>query len=99
MDNTKEIKGLQAEQKKQLIELEKCRHKIELIKAKHTKTIWEDIKYDKYKTGKAILQNADLTISLAEDSEYQRLLDRFIELEVEKQCDELTECIYIDEPI
>lgn len=97
MANKEEIKELQVKQKKNLIELEKCRHRMELIRARHTKIIWEDAKYDIYKTGKSILQNADLIINLAEDVEYQKLLDRFIELDVDRQCDDLINDVLIDE--
>ena len=68
------------------LNLNELRDKEEIIKAIHTKRIWSDQDFAKYKNGKQAekLRQAELVLSLSEDKEYQDIHRQIRELEAEQ---------------
>ena len=75
------------EERKRYAQLDKeltiLTHKLDIIVARYKKAIWMDVTFDKDR--KDILRNAELTIRLADDFEYQTLLLQLWELEAQQK--------------
>lgn len=66
---------------REYIEQAKLNNQAELIVARYTKRIWSDTAYNIYSYNQRIrLMEADLTIALSEDEEYQSISNRLREL-------------------
>lgn len=83
------ISPLTKEEKKRLASLGKERailkNKVEIIRAKHVKKIYTDPEYDTISyNARGRVQEADLTLALAEDNEFQDLLNKDRDLKAEE---------------
>ena len=66
-------------------QLGELKDKEEIIQAKYTKSIWSDEDFDKYAYNqREKLRQAELTLKLSEDKEYQNIRNRIRELEAEQ---------------
>ncbi len=66
-------------------ELGSLRDKREVIEARYAKGIWSDEAFDKWDYNqRQKLRQAELTLKLSEDVEYQDILNRIRELEAEE---------------
>jgi len=66
-------------------QLGELRDREEIIRAKYTKSIWSDEDFDKYVYNqREKLRQAELTLKLSEDTEYQDIHNRIRELEAEQ---------------